>query len=285
MKTSTLVILAAGLGRRYGGTKQTAAVTPEGYTIVDFSLYDAFVAGIEKVVFIVRWDILEEVRAAFVPSIGTRAEVRFVCQDSFPAPERDRPWGTGHAILSASEAVDEPFWVINADDFYGRSTFLMMSYSDPSEMKMAAFRLGATLSEFGPVSRGQCDVDSGGFLRSVIERKGILRDNGGITCDDPAALLTPDTPVSMNFWGFTPEVFPVLESRFARFLEEHGNDPSAEFYITAAVNDAIHSGEIAVRVLRTEEKWVGVTYREDRRTAAGHFEALRSRGIYPGKLW
>jgi len=289
MKTKTLVVLAAGLGSRYGGTKQLDAVTPGGETIIDFTLYDALVAGIEKVVFIVRRAILEDVRAEFGEKLEGRAEAHYVCQDELRPPktgiEREKPWGTGHAILCASEAVDEDFWVVNADDFYGRPTFLMMASAPAGGFAMAAFRLGSTLSENGTVSRGECVVGDDGFLKAVIERKGILRDNGNIICDDADVRLAADTPVSMNFWGFTPRVFGILEKRFERFVSGHGSDPSAEFYITKPINDAIAAGEAAVRVLTTGEKWVGVTYRDDKAQTAAHIEGLRARGLYPERLW
>jgi len=287
MKTTTLVILAAGMGRRFGGTKQTSAITQEGETIVDFSIYDALVTGIEEIVFIVRSAILDEVRERFDSGPGKRVPIKYVCQDLAGAPQRDKPWGTGQAILSVREAVNGDFWVINADDFYGRTTYLMMSLAPFDSHTMAGFQLGQTLSEHGPVSRGQCQVDDEGYLRAVIERKGILRENGTITCDGLGIHppLTEDTPVSMNFWGFTPQVFDLFSSRFEEFLSKHGSDPDAEFYITEAINDSIVSREAAVRVLRTQEKWVGVTYREDRAAAAEHIEGLRARGIYPAKLW
>ncbi len=292
MKTKTLVILAAGMGSRYGGTKQLDSITPNGETIIDFNLYDALVAGIEKVVFIVRSSILEDVRSEFEPKLRDRAETEYVCQDEFRLPAkgigRKKPWGTGHAILSASEAVDEDFWVVNADDLYGRSTFLQMSSSSTDGFSMAAFRLGSTLSPNGSVSRGQCIVDDEGFLKAVVERKGILRENGSITCDDPEDVLEPltdNTAVSMNFWGFTPRIFELLEERFGEFIAARGDDPDAEFFITEPVNDAIAEGEASVRVLVTNEQWVGVTYREDREMAAARVLELRSRGIYPARLW
>lgn len=292
MKTETLVILAAGLGSRYGGTKQLEHLTPEGETIIDFSLYDALVAGIRKVVFVVRSEILADLKNEFGPKLEGRAEVDYVCQDeaALPAPSaaRKKPWGTGHAILAAGEAVDEDFWVVNADDFYGRSSFLRMANAPAGGSSMVGFRLGATLSANGPVSRGQCVTDEDGFLQAVIERKRILRENGRITCDEPAAgapPLTEDTTVSMNFWGFTPQVFGLLERRFAEFLELSSGDPAAEFFITEAVTSAIRDGETSVRVLKTDEQWVGVTYREDADLAAAHLESLRARGVYPPSLW
>jgi dTDP-glucose pyrophosphorylase len=292
MKTKTLVVLAAGMGSRYGGTKQLDAITPVGETIIDFNLYDALVAGIEKVVFVVRSAIYDDVRGEFEPKLDSRAETRYVCQDEFAGPadgiERTKPWGTGHGILSASEAVAENFWVVNADDLYGRSSFLQMAAASGDRFSMAAFRLGSTLSPNGAVSRGQCIVGDDGFLLAVIERKGILRENGTIICDDAEMVgepLTDDTPVSMNFWGFTPQVFDLLEERFAEFVSARGNDPVDEFFITEPINDAIAAGEASVRVIRSNEQWVGVTYREDKGSASAHVLGLRARGIYPSRLW
>lgn len=285
MKTSTLVILAAGMGSRYGGTKQTEAVTPAGETIVDFSIYDALVGGIEKVVFVVRSGILSEARERFDRAWGSRLELDYVCQDLAEAPERERPWGTAHAILSAREAVDDNFWVINADDLYGRSAFLQMASAPGDDFSMVGYRLGQTLSPHGPVSRGECIVGEDGFLMSVVERKGIVRDNGRIVCDDHEALLDHGTPVSMNFWGFSPKIFEILEEGFARFIEERGEEPGAEYFITEAVNRAIESEEASVRVLSSSDRWIGMTYREDRSAAALHIQGLRDRGLYPSRLW
>ena len=285
MKTTTLVILAAGMGSRYGGTKQTEAVTPAGETIVDFSIYDALVAGIGKIVFVVRSGILDEVRERFEPGPGRRAELRFVCQDRFETPPREKPWGTAHAILSASEAVNEPFWVINADDLYGRSAFLQMASTHDDGFAMVSYSLGQTLSLHGPVSRGECLVDKEGFLRSVVERKGIVSENGEIVCGDPGARLYSDTPVSMNFWGFTPRIFDILRQGFGRFVEESAGDPSAEYFITSAVNSAIERDEARVKVLPSADRWMGITFRDDRAPAALHIQGLRERGLYPARLW
>lgn len=292
VRTKTLVILAAGVGSRYGGNKQLEYVTPNGETLMEFSIYDALAAGIGKIVFVTRRAILDLLRSEFEPKIEGRAELAFVCQDEFRLPadavSRTKPWGTGHAILSVSEVVDDNFWVINADDFYGRSSFLAMASAPGDGSAMVAFDLGSTLSENGPVSRGQCVVGNDGLLASVIERKGIMRDNGVIVAADDATSpgrLSADTPVSMNFWGFEPGFFGLLEKGFEDFVKNSAEDSSAEYYITRAVNDAIENDDLRINVIRSTEQWVGLTYRNDRLRAAEYISGLRERGIYPPRLW
>ncbi len=289
MNTKTLVVLAAGLGSRYGGNKQLETVTEEGETIIDFSLYDALASGIERIVFVVRRSIAENVRSEFGPKLKGRAEVAYVHQDEFTVPSPDinrrKPWGTGHAVLAASVAVRENFWVINADDFYGRASFLALASAPTDGFSLVSFHLGQTLSPNGPVSRGECMVDDKGFLLGVVERKGIVSENGIVTCDDPSALLTLETPVSMNLWGFTPAIFGILKDGFDRFLGSAETDPLAEFGIPQAVNRAVSSGSASVKVLNSEERWSGITFKEDKELVARHIVELRERGLYPSRLF
>jgi UTP-glucose-1-phosphate uridylyltransferase len=290
----TLLILAAGMGSRYGGLKQIDAVGPSGETILDFSVYDASRAGFGQIVFVIRRDIED----AFRQSIGARFEqripVKYVFQEiddlppGFTVPAgRTKPWGTTQAVLAAAEVIHEPFAVINADDFYGQESFQSLSrhlQTESSGYAMIGFILRNTLSEFGSVARGISAVDENGYLASVVEVTGIERDSGEIKAGG-GIRLSGDEIVSMNMWGFTPRVFDQLRAYFESFLEANSLDQRAECYLPNAVNSLVHSGESRVRVLPTSEAWFGVTYREDRPRVVESIGRLVSSGVYPKRLW
>jgi dTDP-glucose pyrophosphorylase len=294
-----LLVLAAGIGSRYGGLKQIDPVGPGGETIIDYSVYDAIRAGFGRLVFVIRKDI----ERAFRDVIGSRFEQRigidYVFQEleklpaGFSVPRgRVKPWGTGHAVLMGAETLHEPFAVINGDDFYGRNSFALLSQhlqSGSSDLAMVGFVLKNTLSEFGSVARGVCQTDVEGYLETVAELTRIERDAEGAIkhtdSADRAHRLTGDEIVSLNTWGFTPELFPLLRDEFARFLERHGAEAKAEFFIPTAINNLIGEGRVRLKVLPTPDSWFGVTYREDRPRVIESIQRLVKEGVYPDKLW
>lgn len=256
-----LLIMAAGMGSRFGGLKQAAGIGPNGEMIIDYSVYDAVKAGFGKAVFIIRKDIEEEFRAACGRRIEKMIDVEYVYQqlDAIPSgfsvpADRTKPWGTGHAVLCAKDAIKNPFMVINADDYYGQSVYKTMSdyLTNNSGMCMAGYKLANTLSENGTVSRGVCTVENG-FLKDIVEVTDISKDSG----------YPDDTIVSMNMWGLDPEIFPFLEKEFELFLKDHSTELKSEFFLPSVVNKRMNELKMPVRVLETTEKWYGVTYRED----------------------
>lgn len=302
----TLVVLAAGLGSRYGGLKQFDPVGPHGQAILDYSVYDAARAGFAAVVFVIR----RESEAVFRSEVGSRfsgaLDVRLAFQDLDDVPagfrvpaDRTAPWGTAHAVRSARSQVAGPFCVINADDYYGPGSYRLMAQwcaqpGSPSDgrlrLAMVAFEVGRTLSEHGPVSRGICDVEDG-QLRAVTELTGLVRvanhtENRARHQHLQAAprKIPLDAPASMNVWGMTPEIFPVLEREFAAFLATHHGDNSGEWYLPAVVNDLIHRAQATVEVLRSSEDWFGVTYRDDAPRVRARLAALTDAGVYPERL-
>lgn len=294
----TLLVLAAGLGSRYGGLKQMDPVGPGGETIMDYSIYDAMRAGFGKVVFVIRRDI----EAAFKQTIGARFEkrlpVQYVFQELDQLPpglsvpvQRTKPWGTGQAILTAAEVVHEPFAAINADDFYGANSFRALAEhlrSGGNDYAMVGFVLRNTLSEFGSVARGDCRVDADGFLQTVTELTKIEMDGDAARYTDSQGMvhrLSGNETVSMNLWGFTPALFGQLRQQFTAFLQATNQNEKGEFYIPAVVNALIQAGQARCRVLRTADSWFGVTYREDRPRVIGSVRALIARGDYPERLW
>lgn len=298
MTKPTLLVMAAGMGSRYGGLKQIDPVGPGGETLMDYSIFDAIRAGFAKVVFIIRKDI----EAPFKETIGVKFEkripVEYVFQelDKIPAgfhvPEgRTKPWGTTQAVLMAEDAVHEPFAVINADDFYGAEGYKVLAQhltSGSPDYAMVGFMLRNTLSDFGSVARGVSQADSNGYLQSVVELTKVERDGNGARNTDPSGnvtQLTGDELVSMNMWGFTPQIFPLLRERFHIFLAQNGNDLKSEHYVPTAVNELVSSGQARVKVLSTRDAWFGVTYREDRPRVVDSIAALVKKGIYPDKLW
>lgn len=298
----TLFVLAAGMGSRYGGLKQLDGVGPQGQTIMDYSIFDAIRAGFGKVVFVIRHDIEQDFREKILSKYEGKIPVEVVFQsldalpEGFSVPEgRTKPWGTNHAVLMGETAIHEPFAVINADDFYGRDAFAVMgrylSSDDlkPGEYSMVGFRVNNTMSENGSVSRGVCSVDSNGNLTGVVERTAISYDpeHKIVFTDENGQqqTLEPNTPVSMNFWGFTPDYFNYSKREFVKFLNEKINVPKSEFYIPTAIDALIRSGEASVKVLDTDSRWFGVTYPEDRPGVVANLAALHAAGEYPDKMF
>ncbi|MCA0932866.1 nucleotide-diphospho-sugar transferase [Lutimonas saemankumensis] len=296
----TLVILAAGIGSRYGGLKQLDTFTPEGDTIIDFSIYDALQAGFGKFVFIIRKSIEKDFRAEIDPKLAGKAEVAYVFQelDRVPEkyfnPDRVKPYGTGHAMLMAKDAVKENFAIINADDFYGREAFVEMAAylrsidKNSHDFGTMAYLLKNTISEHGFVSRGECAVSEDGYLTNVVERTHIERIDGVLMRKDDNGSFIPideDTVVSMNFWGFTPRCFEYTESLFETFLEDNKDNLKSEYYIPLIVNGYIENGTGSVKVLTSDAKWFGVTYKEDKESVQKEIQALKEKNVYPRHLW
>ncbi len=284
----TLVVMAAGMGSRFGGLKQVATVGPDGQAILDFSVYDAKRAGFTKIVFVIKHAIEQEFKA----TVGARVEkvlpVEYVFQEldalpsGFSVPEgREKPWGTGHAVLCCKDVVHTPFAVINADDFYGASAYQKISegLENTDDFCMVGFKLGNTVTENGYVSRGVCTVENG-YLKDVDEHTKIASDCTFIREDGSVGQLTPDTIVSMNMWGFTPDLFKYLENDFVEFLKEKGTELKSEFFLPFVVDSLIKSGEKKARVLVAEDKWYGVTYKEDLDTVVSAIKALCDEGKY-----
>ncbi|HEY1789528.1 MAG TPA: sugar phosphate nucleotidyltransferase [Verrucomicrobiae bacterium] len=298
MVRPTLLILAAGMGSRYGGLKQIDSVGPDGETIMDYSIHDALRAGFEKFVFVIRRDIEE----SFRQSIGARFEKRILVQYVFQEmseplagfstpPGRAKPWGTGHAILMADGIVNEPFAAINADDFYGANSFRALAEHlrrDGDDYAMVGFKLRNTLSEFGTVARGVCRTAEDDYLESVTELTRIERNGAGAKYMDAAGMvhaLSGQETVSMNFWGFTPAVFQQLRELFMIFLGKSQQEEKSEFYIPMAVNELVQAKRARCKVLRTSDLWFGVTYRDDRPRTVESIRRLIAQGDYPEKLW
>lgn len=297
----TLLILAAGIGSRYGGVKQMDQIGPSGESIIDYSIYDAIRAGFGKVVFVINKKIEKDFKEVFEKKLEGKIQTEYVLQEvsDVPAdyeihPERKKPWGTAHAVLVAKDKIDEPFAVINADDFYGAGAYKLLSefFSsiDPNSNRyaMVAYQLGKTLSEHGTVSRGVCSIDNEGFLREVIERTKIQKKGESIGFEDENGnwdLLPESTWVSMNFWGFTPGLFDYLEKGFDEFIRKNAHDPKAEYFIPSVVTELIDSMEATVRVLKSEDQWFGVTYKEDKAASIQKVKELVAEGKYPDNLW
>ena len=295
MDKVTLVVMAAGMGSRFGGCKQISPVGPNGEILLDFSVYDAIAAGFTKVVFVIKHAIEEDFKAMVGKRIAKRVKVEYVYQDTSILPEgRKKPFGTGHAVLCCMGKVNEPFAVINADDFYGHNTFEVMAQElmRPRERKgdycMVGFKVGNTMSEGGKVSRGVCSTKNG-LLATITERTSIgYNAKGQIIYDDEHGnkqKLNPNTPVSMNMWGFTPDYFDYSQQFFVEFLEQNIDNLKAEYFIPTIVNRLITSGEATVKVMETNSKWFGVTYPEDRPTVIAKLAALHAEGAYPERLF
>jgi dTDP-glucose pyrophosphorylase len=293
-----LLVLAAGIGSRYGGIKQIDGFGPNGETIMDYSLYDAIRAGFTKIVFIVRQEILETVKEKFLPKLQGKVEVEFVVQsldslipEKYKNAERTKPWGTGHAMLCAKDVINEPFVAINADDFYGKDAFASVANFFANDKSgnhaMVGFSLKNVLSEHGSVSRGVGEQDANGFLQTVVERTTVVIENGKIISKEKEGdrVLSPDAPTSMNFWGFQPSIFDLASSMFTEFLEKNSNELKSEFYIPLVVNETIHRGKNKVKVLGGGNIWFGVTYKEDKDEVSSRIKALIAKGDYPQKLW
>jgi dTDP-glucose pyrophosphorylase len=297
----TIVILAAGMGSRYGSLKQIDRVGPSGETIIDYSVYDALRAGFGKVIFVIRKSIEEEFKESLLRRWEKRADVDYVFQEledipvGFRVPaDRQKPWGTSQAVLVAEPKVNRPFAVINADDFYGAGAFKVMAdyllqlKNEGVMYSLVGYDLNSTLSEHGAVARGVCQVDKDGRLVGIVERVHIERTPRGIFYKDEQDRLVPlrrDETVSMNFWGFTPTFFSFARREFENFLRENLRNPKAELYIPLVINKLVKSGEASVTVLETREKWFGVTYREDKPQVIEELAKLVARGVYPKTLW
>ena len=298
MTPPTLLVLAAGMGNRYGGLKQIDPVGPGGETIINYSAYDALRAGFDKLVFVIRKDIEQQFREIVGARFEKRVAVEYVFQSLDDIPPRfsvpagrSKPWGTTQAILLAADAIHEPFAAINADDFYGADGYRELARhltSGSPDYAMVGFVLRNTLSEFGSVARGVCRVGAGEILESIIEMTKIEPDGGharNTAPDGTVTMLTGDEPVSLNMWGFTPRVFAQLRGSFERFLEGNASDLKAECYIPNTVGELVRAGEARVKVLHTRDSWFGVTYREDRPRVVESIRRLVADGLYPEKLW
>lgn len=288
------------MGSRYGGLKQIDGLGPNGETIMDYSVFDAMRAGFGKVVFVIRHDFEDDFRRVVLSKYEGKVpcEICFQSVDKLPEgytlnPERTKPWGTNHAVLMARDIIHEPFAVINADDFYGRESFQVLAdflhsvEGKQGEYCMVGYRVCNTLSENGSVSRGICSTDENGFLTGVVERTHIEEVGRKIvfTEDGKDTVIDPMSPVSMNMWGFTPEYFRYVDEAFRAFLDAHGQELKAEFYIPTLVNDLIQAGRATCRVLDTPSRWFGVTYPEDRPQVVMKINTMIQEGIYPAKLF
>jgi len=301
-----LVVLAAGMGSRYGGLKQMDKIGKCGEVLLDYSVFDAVKSGFEKIVFIIRHDIEKDFRELVLSRMESKVkcELAFQDPDSLIPPDvfraaqeagRTKPWGTGHALLCAADKIDAPFTVLNADDFYGREAFAVMGKHlcavDTGEASIVPYKLDKTLSPVGTVARGVCGV-TGGFLTSVDELTSIEKKDGCIfntAPDGSVRNLTPETPVSMNFWGFSPDILPAFKKYFEDFLKTFSADVKgqikSECFIPKAVDHFIKQGICKVKVLSADSEWFGVTYKEDREAAVKKIEEMSAKGIYPSPLW
>ncbi len=295
----TLLVLAAGMGSRYGGLKQMDALGPNGESIIDYSIYDAIDAGFGKVVFVIRESFADVFKKQFEPKLSGKIETAYVYQalddlpEGFTVPEgREKPWGTGHAMLMAMDIINEPFAIINADDYYGKEAYqqaadFLNSSSDENEYAMIGYPLNKTLSDHGTVSRGICETDQDGNLIQIDERTKIGWEGDMIYFyeGDEKTEVNGNVPVSMNFWAFKPGFLPLLEKAFAGFLKEKGHEMKSEYYFNATVDDLIKKGVVSTKVINTKSQWFGVTYKDDKPKVQKKFNELHSKGVYPGKLW
>jgi hypothetical protein len=295
----TLVILAAGMASRYGGMKQIESFGPSGETIMDYSIYDAIRAGFGKIVFIIRKEFADNFKAIFEPKLQGRVQTDYVYQElgsyleGFTLPaDRTKPWGTAHAVLCATDAVAEPFAVINADDFYGRDAFekayaFLVDDCDADTYSIIGYSLLKTLSDHGTVNRGVCQVDGIGNLTGIAERLNISMQQGRILCDDNTepGELPMDSQVSMNFWCFHPSYFPYAKKLFRDFLQTRIDEPKSEFFIPIVADQFIQGGHGVIKVIPTNESWFGVTYKQDAPEVQKSVNALVSKGVYPADLW
>lgn len=299
---TTLLILAAGMGSRYGGMKQVDPFGPAGETITDYSIYDAMHAGFNRIVFVISPKMEEEFRTEYTQKFPPDLKVEYVIQSIDNVPEgftvpadRKKPWGTAHAVLMAREVIHEPFAVINADDFYGRSSYKIMhdflvrtTEEVPGQYCMVGFELQKTVSEHGSVARGVCKVDDHGFLKGMVERTKIYKKADRIIYEDEEGSMHPLDPmdtVSMNLFGFTPDFFDHIEENFRTFIQENIDNPKAELYIPVVVDNLINEGLARMSVLQTDESWFGVTYQEDKPKVLSAIRALVDKGSYPVPLW
>ena len=297
----TLLVLAAGMGSRYGGLKQIDPVGPSGETIIDYSIYDAKRAGFTKVVFVIRQELESDFKEVFFNKLEKHIKVDYVFQELTDIPEglevpssRQKPWGTAHAVLVSDPKVNEPFAVINADDFYGLESFqkaadfLKQKYQD-NQYALIGYQLKNTLSKHGHVARGICEINNEGYLQNVVERTKIYYDdNNNIVYEDEDSSvrsLSGNEIVSMNLWTFFPSVFDYAKEYFKEFIRENAENPKAEFYIPTLIDRMIKAGETKVKVITTNEKWFGVTYKEDKPDVENKIRRLIDQGKYPESVW
>ncbi|MEC9209284.1 MAG: sugar phosphate nucleotidyltransferase [Bacteroidota bacterium] len=295
----TLLILAAGMGSRYGGLKQIDGIGPNEEPIIEYSIYDAISSGFGKIVFVIRREFDKAFRSRF-DKFSDKIQIEYVYQEvnvkvkGITTIERTKPWGTSHAVLVAKDVINEPFAVINADDYYGSGSFkliadFLIQDCSPSLMAMVGYTLHNTLSEHGTVNRGVCEVDATNNLVEVIERTKIAAQNGvvnyNIGTDELLGTVDKNASVSMNYWGFHPSIFYEIEKGLHNFMRENTDNPTAEYYIPNIVTDMIVSGQIAVRVIPTDDNWFGVTYKEDKPMAVARINQCIARGVYPKNLW
>ncbi len=296
----TLLILAAGMGSRFGGLKQVEPVGPNGEAIIDYSIFDAIRAGFGKVVFVIRESFAEEFKNKFDEKLKDKIEVEYVFQEldnlpqGFSVPEgREKPWGTAHAILVAKNVINEPFCALNADDFYGFNAYKVMAgfltaSANPQEYSMVGYKLNKTLSDFGSVSRGICEVDDNNNLVAIVENKKIFKKGNEIISvldDESQVKLTGNESASMNIWGFKPSVFQVLEKKFTDFLKTEITKPKSEMFIPSVVFEMIDENKASVKVLEADSPWFGVTYQEDKPLVINRINQLIEKGDYPEKLF
>lgn len=295
----TLLILAAGMGSRYGGLKQIDGIGPNDEPIIEYSIYDAINAGFGKIVFVIRKEFDEAFRSIF-DQFSTKINIEYVYQpvnikvDGVSIVERTKPWGTSHAVLVAKDVIQEPFAVINADDYYGSGSFKLMAdflinECSNNKMSMIGYTLDNTLSEHGTVNRGVCSVDENNHLIEVNERVKLAKKDGkvkyNIGSDDPIGEVDPKSSVSMNYWGFHPSIFENIEKGLKSFISKNNQNPTAEYYIPEIVTSMIVSKEMVVSVIPTNDNWFGVTYKEDKKMAIDAINQHISSGVYPKKLW
>lgn len=295
----TLLILAAGIGSRYGGVKQMDEIGPSGESIIDYSIFDAIRAGFGKVVFVLNPKIEKDFKDIYEPRLNGKIKTDYVLQEVSAVPdgvsinsERIKPWGTGHAVLVAKNVINEPFAVINADDFYGKNAFELISNfmhekgNNSSEYGMVGYKLSNTLSENGSVSRGVCQTDKG-YLTDVVERTSIINQGSKIVFEQNNIKhdIDANSVVSMNFWGFTPLFFDQLEKDFRIFIANNADNIKAEFYIPSVANDLIKKNEAEITMLTSNDKWFGVTYKDDKETTIKRVKDLVDKGIYPTNIW
>jgi dTDP-glucose pyrophosphorylase len=303
-KNPTLIVMAAGMGSRYGGLKQIDPVTDKGEIIIDFSLYDALMAGFENVIFIIKKEMEKDVRALMDEGAGGSLDIKYAYQSIDDTPQgavvpegREKPWGTGHAVLAARKFVDGPFAVVNADDYYGPAAYqLMHEYladakdDDKLRYAMVGYTLSNTITEHGSVTRGVCRTDGDGYLADIEERYNITRRGEGISYEGENGRwidLPPDPTVSMNFWGFTESFMRELEDGLAGFFEKDvtQNPAKAEYLLPSIVGRLVTEGKASVKIMDSRDRWYGVTYREDKEQVVSALQSLKDRGVYPDKLW
>jgi dTDP-glucose pyrophosphorylase len=295
----TLLVLAAGMGSRYGGNKQLDQVGPSGETIIDYSIYDAIRAGFGKIVFVIRRDIEEQVKERFIGPLRGKIDVDYVFQEITNLPEgvvvaqgRQKPWGTSHAILVTESKIKEPFGVINADDFYGAESFrilhdFLVNDAEPNRYCIIGYKMGNTLSEHGHVNRGVCGVDKNGLLVNIVETKAIEKTPDGAQAPMPDGSMqkfTGNEIVSMNLWGFKPSCYRYLREEFTNFINRSGMDLKSELDIPTSMDKFVKNGEITIKVLMSNERWFGVTYREDKPLVVEGIRKMIRAGIYPARL-